>query len=95
LKHGLAIDDSGLLGEQRELPMIDEKSFTIVGTSVNRVDGVAKVTGAAKFAADFVIPGMVEGKLLRSPHAHARIARIDTREAEKVPGVITVLTGQG
>jgi CO/xanthine dehydrogenase Mo-binding subunit len=74
--------------------MIDEKSFTIVGTSVNRVDGVAKVTGAAKFAADFVIPGMVEGKLLRSPHAHARIARIDTREAEQVPGVITVLTGR-
>jgi CO/xanthine dehydrogenase Mo-binding subunit len=72
--------------------MSGQKNFSVVGTSVKRVDGVGKVTGAAKFVADLVVPGMAEGKLLRSPYAHARIALIDAKEAEKVPGVITVLT---
>ena len=51
----------------------DKRSFSIVGTSVRRVDGVEKVTGKAKYVADLIIPGMIEGKFLRSPYAHARI----------------------
>ena len=59
---------------------------------MRRVDGVDKVTGKAKYAGDLIIPGMVEGKFLRSPYAHARIRGIDTLEAEALPGVVAVLT---
>ncbi|MGH7870958.1 MAG: xanthine dehydrogenase family protein molybdopterin-binding subunit [Candidatus Binatia bacterium] len=71
-----------------------QKTFAIVGQSVPRVDGVAKVTGNAKYVADLSIPGMIEGKILRSPYAHARIRGIDTAEAEAMPGVVAVLTSK-
>ena len=71
-----------------------QKTFSIVGQSVPRVDGVAKVTGNAKYVADLAIPGMIEGKFLRSPYAHARIRSIDTAEAEAMPGVVAVLTSK-
>jgi CO/xanthine dehydrogenase Mo-binding subunit len=67
---------------------------TVVGASVRRVDAVEKVTGRAKYAGDLVVPGMVHGKILRSPLAHARIAGIDTGAAGRMPGVIAVLTGK-
>jgi len=72
----------------------DKRSFSVVGNSVPRVDGADKVTGRAKYVADLVIPGMIEGKFLRSPYAHARIVSIDTREAEALPGVTAVLTSK-
>lgn len=72
----------------------EKRSFSVVGNSVPRVDGVDKVTGRAKYVADLVIPGMIEGKFLRSPYAHARIRSIDTREAEALPGVVAVLTSK-
>ncbi|MBI2876443.1 MAG: hypothetical protein HYY20_06140, partial [Candidatus Tectomicrobia bacterium] len=53
-------------------------SEQVVGKSVPRVDGVAKVTGAAQFCIDLVLPRMLHAKLKRSPHPHARIVRIDT-----------------
>src|SRR5258705_1628156 len=71
-----------------------QKTFSIVGQSVPRVDGAAKVTGAAKYVADLTIPGMIEGKFLRSPYAHARIRSIDSAEAEAMPGVVAVLTSR-
>ncbi|MBI4487913.1 MAG: xanthine dehydrogenase family protein molybdopterin-binding subunit [Deltaproteobacteria bacterium] len=71
-----------------------EANLKIVGTSVGRVDGVDKVTGQAKYTGDIVLPGMAEGKFLRSPYAHARILSINIREAEQVPGVVAVLTGK-
>ena len=71
-----------------------QKVFSVVGQSVPRVDGAAKVTGNAKYVADLSIPGMIEGKFLRSPYAHARIRSIDTAEAEAMPGVVTVLTSK-
>ncbi len=74
--------------------MNGEKVLSIVGTSAWRVDGVEKVTGAAKFAGDLIVPGMLAGKILRSPFPHARIVAIDTGKAERVPGVIAVLTGK-
>lgn len=58
-----------------------------------RIDGVAQVTGAAKFTDDFVLPRMLYGKILRSPHTHARILSIDTSKARRLPGVLAVMTG--
>lgn len=64
----------------------------IVGTRVPKIDAWDKVTGAARYGHDVTLPGMLHGKILRSPHAHARILGIDTRAAERVPGVRCVLT---
>jgi CO/xanthine dehydrogenase Mo-binding subunit len=68
------------------------KSRKVVGVSVPRVDAEEKVTGRAVYTGDIALPGMVFGKVLRSPLAHARIASIDTQRAEKLPGVVAVLT---
>ncbi|HEV8144688.1 MAG TPA: xanthine dehydrogenase family protein molybdopterin-binding subunit, partial [Methylomirabilota bacterium] len=65
---------------------------TYVGTRTIRPDGVDKVTGRARFGADFNLPGQLVGRVLRSPHAHARIASIDTSKAEALPGVKAVVT---
>jgi len=64
----------------------------VVGTRPVRPDGVDKVTGAATYGADFHLPGMLVGKIKRSPHAHARIVSIDTRAALALPGVKAVVT---
>src|ERR1051325_9707495 len=63
-----------------------------VGTRQIRPDGVDKVTGRARFGADFNLPGQLIGRVLRSPHAHARIVSIDTSKAEALPGVKAVIT---
>ena len=63
-----------------------------IGTRPVRPDGVDKVTGRAKFGADMSLPGMLVGKVLRSPHPHARIKSIDTSKAEELPGVKAVVT---
>src|ERR671911_2354949 len=65
---------------------------TFVGTRTIRPDGVDKVTGRARFGADFNLPGQLIGRVLRSPHPHARIVRIDTSKAEALPGVKAVIT---
>src|SRR5579864_1414669 len=64
----------------------------VVGTRPIRPDGVDKVTGRAMFGADLVMPGMLWGKVKRSPHAHARIVKINTAKAEALPGVKAVVT---
>ena len=69
-----------------------EKKLKFVGTSPIRPDGVPKVTGLAKYGADFTLPGMLWGKILRSPHAHERILSINTAKAEALPGVKAVMT---
>lgn len=58
-----------------------------------RHDYIAKVTGEARFATDVTVPGMLHGRILRSPHPHARIKRIDTANALRMPGVVGILTG--
>ena len=63
-----------------------------IGTRPVRPDGLEKVTGRANFGADHALPGMLHGKVVRSPHAHAHIRAIDTRAAEAVPGVLAVIT---
>src|SRR3954463_16227946 len=65
-----------------------------VGTRPIRPDGVPKVTGKAMYAADYTMPGSIIGKILRSPHAHARIRSIDTSKAAALPGVKAVVTAK-
>jgi len=70
-----------------------KREFAVIGKPLPRIDGVEKVTGAARYTADYQIPGMLIARVLRSPHAHARILRVDTSKAEAYPGVVTVVTG--
>ena len=63
-----------------------------IGKTFRRLDYETKVTGRAQYLADMSVPGMCHGKILRSPYPHARIIRIDTSKAQKVPGVMAVLT---
>ncbi|MEW8959825.1 MAG: xanthine dehydrogenase molybdenum-binding subunit XdhA, partial [Moorella sp. (in: firmicutes)] len=65
---------------------------TVVGKSISRVDAVAKVTGKAKYTADFFTRDMLVGKILRSPYAHALVKNIDASRAKALPGVEAVLT---
>ena len=68
--------------------------YKVVGTRPIRHDGIDKVTGAAKYGADIQLAGMLHGKVLRSPYAHARIRSIDTSRAEALPGVLGVVTSK-
>ena len=73
--------------------MAEAIDYQYIGTRPVRPDGIEKVTGRAKFGADEMLPGMLVGKVLRSPHAHAKILSIDTSAAEAIPGVFSVITG--
>lgn len=70
------------------------KTTSPVGKSVPRIDARQKVAGEATYVFDLKLPGMLVGKMLRSPHAHARIVKIDTSKAEKLPGVRAVVTAE-
>src|SRR2546427_12732770 len=67
-------------------------SLKVIGTRLPRVDARERVTGDARYPADLALPGMVHAKLLRSPHAHARIRRIETARASALKGVLAVVT---
>jgi 4-hydroxybenzoyl-CoA reductase subunit alpha len=66
----------------------------VIGKRIPRIDGAVKVTGEAKYTVDIQLPGMLCAKILRSPLPHAKIIRIDTSKAEKMPGVKAVITGK-
>src|SRR5579864_1330710 len=68
--------------------------YAVIGTPRPKVDAYGKVTGRALYADDIMLPRMLYGRLLRSPHAHARILSIDTRRALELPGVVAILTGE-
>jgi 4-hydroxybenzoyl-CoA reductase alpha subunit len=68
--------------------------FSVIGQRVPRVDAREKVTGQAKYAADYSLPDMLWCKLVRSPYPHARILNIDTSKAKKLPGVKGIVTGK-
>ena len=70
------------------------RKYKVVGTRPIRHDGIDKVTGAAKYGADIQLAGMLHGKVLRSPYAHARIRGIDTSRAEALPGVLAVIAAK-
>ena len=67
-------------------------NYQWVGKNTPRPDGVDKVTGRARYGDDMIVPGMLHGKILRSPHAHAKILSIDTSKAEALDGVKAVVT---
>ncbi len=71
-----------------------EAKFKVIGTRPIRHDGVDKVTGRAKYGADIDLPGLLHGKVLRSPHAHARVKSIDASAALALPGVKAVITSE-
>src|SRR5437899_2070596 len=71
--------------------MADE--LAVVGKSLTKPDAFAKVSGQTRFADDLALPRMLFGRILRSPHPHARIVRVDTSRARALPGVLAVLTG--
>ena len=78
-----------------KLKVIDNrnKPMNIVGNATPRVEGHEKVAGHAIFAVDMTLPGMLWGKVLRSPIAYGRIRRIDVSQALQLPGVKAILTG--
>lgn len=68
--------------------------YSVIGKSVWRKDALGKVSGAARYTVDLALPGMLHGKILRSPHHHARILRVDASRAKRLPGVRAALTGE-
>ena len=70
------------------------EDYELVGKTYNRVDAEDKVTGRAQYTDDIILPGMLYGKLKRSPFAHAKIVGIDTSKAEALPGVKCVITAK-
>lgn len=74
--------------------MAEAVDLKAIGTRPIRPDGVEKVTGRANFGADLSLPGMLHGKILRSPHAHARIKSVDLSEALAMDGVISAISGK-
>jgi len=73
---------------------IKAAEYSVVGKSLPRIDGFTKASGQAQYTADLTLPGMIYGKILRSPHAHARILHVDISRAEKLPGVKAVVIGK-
>src|SRR5437899_5399805 len=72
-------------------PWGPEVQTTIVGKNTTRLDGVAKVTGKAKYSFDMNLPGMLHGKILRSPHPAAHVVKVNLSAAEQMPGVRAVM----
>jgi len=69
-------------------------TFSIIGHPIAMIDAAGKTTGAGKYTDDLSVPGMLIGKILHSPHPHARIRRVDATRAEQLEGVIAVVTGK-
>ncbi len=74
------------------MAIAEQPTYRVIGTNRIRPDGLDKVTGRAQFGDDLHLPGMLHGKILRSPHAHARIKRLDASKALQLPGVRAVAT---
>ncbi len=79
------------MSESQDL-YLGKKKYSVLGKRPVRHDGADKVTGKAIYTADLILPNMAHGKIVRSPHAHARIKKIDASEALKLPGVLAVVT---
>ena len=72
----------------------ENKKYKVIGTRPIRHDGYDKVTGRAQYGGDLKLPGMLTGAVLRSPHAHAKIIKIDTSAADKMVGVFATMTSE-
>ena len=73
--------------------ILSNKEYKTVGKRAERQDAYDKVTGKARYGADVNLPGLLHGKIVRSPHSHARILSIDSKKAMDIPGVHAVITG--
>jgi 4-hydroxybenzoyl-CoA reductase alpha subunit len=73
---------------------MEERGFMVIGEELPRVDAEVKATGEGKYVSDIQLPGMLYGKILRSPYAHAKILNIDTSRAERLYGVRVVVTAK-
>ncbi len=71
-----------------------QSDLALIGTPMRKIEGLDKSTGRAVYTDDIVLPGMLHGKILRSPYPHARIVSIDVSEAKKLEGVHAVITGE-
>ncbi len=69
-------------------------STAVVGKPLDRIDAYERVSGAAVYTADVILPGMLYGAILRCPHAHARVQKVDVTKAAKLPGVAAIVTDQ-
>jgi xanthine dehydrogenase YagR molybdenum-binding subunit len=93
LRSGEGSEDELKVEEKTPLPRWGQEAhLDVVGRRVPRVEGEAKVTGRARYAYDVRLPGQLYAAVLRSPHPHARIRRIDTSRAESLPGVHAVVS---
>src|SRR2546430_7680573 len=73
--------------------LLDAGVFSMpIGQSVPMIDARERVTGAVGYALNVELPGMLTGRILRSTHPHARVVRVDTTRAERLPGVVAVLS---
>jgi 4-hydroxybenzoyl-CoA reductase alpha subunit len=79
---------------EEELRALIDREFAVIGRREAAHGGAGKVSGATIYADDIVLPSMLHGKILRSPHPHARIVSLDTARAEALPGVHAVVTGR-
>ena len=86
------MDWGGIGSGDLNLNMKEEREFRFVGKPILKVDGLEKVIGEARFLRDLKIPGMLYGKILRSPLPHARILSIRTDKAKRLKGVAAVIT---
>jgi CO/xanthine dehydrogenase Mo-binding subunit len=86
------VNDNQIEGESGMASEFRNDGLKVVGTRPIRPDGIEKVTGRANFGADRTMPGMLYGKIKRSPHAHAWITKINTESALALPGVRAVVT---
>ena len=82
------------MSQKRSNEMGNKRPYAVIGTPRPKIDAYGKVTGRAVYADDIMLPRMLYGRLLRSPHPHARILSIDTRRALELPGVLAIITGE-
>src|ERR1700736_4599779 len=92
LRGGRARGRKRLTARAWEITEVAEE-FSVVGKPLIKPDAYAKVSGQTKFADDLALPRMLFGRILRSPHPHARILHVDTARARALPGVLAALTG--
>lgn len=89
---GRVTEEYALVEEPKTAAWDIEEELSVVGKPIPRVDGAERVSGAARYPSDLRLPGMLHAKFLRSPHPHARVLRVDTLAAEKLPGVRAVIS---
>ncbi len=89
---GRVTEEYALVEEPKTTAWDIEEELNVVGKPIPRVDGAERASGAARYPSDIRLPGMLHAKFLRSPHPHARVLRVDTARAEKLPGVRAVIS---